>query len=66
MEHQAVGKVRVELHQKVMAAKICPECGTYNAWDATECDCGAGLPEGETVKEDRGLIAASDYTLRKE
>lgn len=61
MEQSVSGRVRLELHQKVLAAKICSECHETNPWDATHCTtCGAPLPEGVTVKEDRGLVASSE------
>lgn len=60
MDQSAVGRGRIELHQKVLAAKVCRLCGETNPWDATDCTCGARLPEEATVKEDRGLVAFSE------
>ncbi len=61
MDQSVAGKVRLELHQKVLAAKVCGECDTTNSWDAAVCSAyGALMPEDVTVKEDRGLVASSE------
>jgi ribosomal protein L40E len=65
MEHQAVGRVRVELHQKVLRAKVCPACGfNENPWDAELCGrCDEDLTLVESATEDRGMVAASEEVL---
>lgn len=60
MDQSVTGKVRLELHQKVFAAKVCDQCGQANSWDALDCACGAVLPGEAVVKEDRGLVAVSE------
>lgn len=60
MDQPVYGEGRVELYQKVLAAKVCDECGQTASWDATDCACGAALIDEAIVKEDRGLVAFSE------